>query len=64
MIKFTASLPVSKNAVAFDGHGECKISMVASSSELPEVMKLALLGGRAFKVICIEIDPKTGKEKG
>jgi hypothetical protein len=64
MIKFTASLPVSKNAVAFDGEGQSKISLIAPASELPEVIKLALLGGRAFRVICIEIDPKTGKEKG
>ena len=49
-IEFTASLPDTQTAIAIGGDGGSRIKLEVPDSELPNVLKLILLKGRAFRV--------------
>ena len=58
-VVFVASLPPSKTAVQIDGgDAEASIKFIAPSSELAQVIRLALLVGKRLKVT---VEPYQGR---
>ena len=53
---FIAYLPKTKGALKIDGDNQSEIKLIASADQLPEVLKLTMLSGKAFKVMIEEMD--------
>ena len=58
---FIACLPSSASALSMDGQGATRIRFEVPESELPKVVKLAMLTGRTFKVVILA-EPQRAKK--
>lgn len=59
-ISFIASLPPIQSAIQLNGLDGARIKLDVPENEMPEVMKLVLLKGKAFRVTITQEKEKSG----